>query len=132
MWEYNYVNKLFVEHYRKLSNLNDPNNFLQIPETKDILIFGGFYPLTLSQVNAIAQIVNQNKAIKSLSFNFTRIRNQGLGLLLKCLGQRKWKGLRIFDDSLFSLDLTNNFIDQDGVKELLEHFYDSFDAKVGK
>eukprot|EP00347_Sterkiella_histriomuscorum_P017190 403350327 len=131
VWEYNYVNKLFVEHYRKLRNLNDPNNYMQLPETRDILIFGGFYPFTLSQINSIAQIVNKNKAIKSLSLNFARIRNQGLQQLVDTLKSNRWKSIRIFDDNLFSLDLTNNFIDQDGIQALLELFFDNFDVKVG-
>ena len=62
--------------------------------------------------------------------NFTRIKNQGLALLMKAINSKKWKTIRLHDELLFSLDLTNNFIDQDGMKHLLEVFFDSYDLKT--
>lgn len=47
--------------------------------------------------------------------NFTRIKNQGLLLITKVLKEKKWRTIRMNDIGLYSLDLTNNFIDQDGV-----------------
>ena len=46
VWEYNYVNKMFIEHFRKLSNLNNPNALANIPLNREVMIFGGHYPLT--------------------------------------------------------------------------------------
>jgi hypothetical protein len=40
------------------------------------------------------------------------------------LKEKKWKTIRQYDEMLFSLDLTNNFIDQDGVQALIELFFD--------
>lgn len=49
---------------------------------------------------------------------------------MKALNNKRWKTIRPNDELLFSLDLTNNFIDQDGMQSLLELFYDSFDIKT--
>ena len=52
------------------------------------------------------------------------MRNSGLQILIKSLNFYKWKGIRINDKFLYSLDLTNNFIDQEGFQSLGEVFYD--------
>lgn len=48
-------------------------------------------------------------------------------LLAKSLNLYKWKGIRLNDRLLYSLDLTNNFIDAEGFNALVDLFYDSFD-----
>ena len=45
------------------------------------------------------------------------------------LKEKKWKTIRTNDAGLYSLDLTNNLIDQDGVQALIDLFYDQFDIK---
>ena len=42
---------------------------------------------------------------------------------------KKWKTIRMNDEALFSLDLTNNFIDQDGMEAMIDLFFDQFDIK---
>lgn len=34
------------------------------------------------------------------------------------------------DEALYSLDLTNNFIDQDGIQSMIDLFFDQFDMKT--
>jgi hypothetical protein len=46
VWEYNFVNKMFIENYKKLSNLTTKNPIENIPKTREVLIFGGYYPLS--------------------------------------------------------------------------------------
>jgi hypothetical protein len=58
--------------------------------------------------------------------NFTRIRNEGVRTLVDSLKGKKWKAIRYYDRKLYSLDLTNNFIEQEGVCHLLDLFYDQF------
>ena len=50
-------------------------------------------------------------------------------LIAQILNSKKWKTIRSNDELLFSLDLTNNFIDQDGITCLIDLFYDQFDIK---
>ena len=50
-------------------------------------------------------------------------------LIGQILNSKKWKTIRMNDELLFSLDLTNNFIDQDGITCLIDLFYDQFDMK---
>lgn len=57
VWEYNYVNKMFIEHYSKLSNLSSKNPAVNIPPSKEILIFGGYYPLSAGQIQAMLKII---------------------------------------------------------------------------
>ena len=108
VWEYNFVNKMFVTQYRLLSNLN-PNEARRLPA--EILIFGGTYALSENQVKAIGELVTANPMIKSLALNFTRIRDDGLRSLLRALKPKSWKAIRIYDRRLYGLDLTNNFIE---------------------
>ena len=51
-------------------------------------------------------------------------------MLCKNLNQRKWKSIRLEDRLLYSLDLTNNFIDQDGLQALTDWFFDNFEVKT--
>lgn len=77
VWEYNYINKMFIEHYKRLSLVTEDTakKGHLLPEHQEILIFGGYYPLSKSQVTAILKIVDNFPMVKSLSFNFTRIKN---------------------------------------------------------
>lgn len=59
VWEYNFVNKMFIEHYKKLSNLTSKDPMQHIPPNREVLIFGGYYPLSAGQISAIAKIVEQ-------------------------------------------------------------------------
>ena len=53
VWEYNFVNKMFVTHYKILSDINKSElNYKLFP--KEVLIFGGTYPLSANQVSAIS------------------------------------------------------------------------------
>ena len=78
VWEYNFVNKMFIENYKKLSNLTSTNPIENIPHTREVMIFGGYYPLSAGQVTAIVNIVMSFNKIKGLALNFTRIKNQGM------------------------------------------------------
>lgn len=51
-------------------------------------------------------------------------------MLSKTLNMKKWKTTRMHDEALYSLDLTNNFIDTDGIKSLIDLFFDQFDIKT--
>jgi hypothetical protein len=75
VWEYNFVNKMFIESYKKLSNLTSTNPIENIPYTREVMIFGGYYPLSAGQVTAIVNIVMSFNQIKGLALNFTRIKN---------------------------------------------------------
>lgn len=57
VWEYNFVNKMFIESYKKLSNLTSTNPIENIPSTREVMIFGGYYPLSAGQVTALVNIV---------------------------------------------------------------------------
>ncbi len=35
----------------------------------------------------------------------------------------KWKAIRLFDKNIYSLDLTNNFIDQNGIELLTNELF---------
>lgn len=59
VWEYNFVNKMFIEHYKRLSNLTSTNPIENIPKSREVMIFGGYYPLSSGQVSAILNIVMQ-------------------------------------------------------------------------
>jgi hypothetical protein len=37
---------MFIESYKKLSNLTSTNPVENIPQTREVLIFGGHYPLS--------------------------------------------------------------------------------------
>ena len=50
-----------------------------------------------------------------MTFHFTRIKNEGVKVLVKALTMNKWKGIRKYDKGIFSLNLTNNFIDHTGL-----------------
>jgi Ran GTPase-activating protein (RanGAP) involved in mRNA processing and transport len=56
----------------------------------------------------------------------TQIRDEGVECLAGILKQSNWKAIRIHDRRLYSLDLTDNLIDGEGVKFLYELFYDQF------
>ena len=120
---------MFIEAYKKLSNLSSANPAMNIPKSREVMIFGGPYPLSSGQISAIMNIVMEFPTIKGLSFNFTRVKNQGLQVISKILNSKKWKTIRPNDELLFSLDLTNNLIDQDGIKSLIDVFFDQFDIK---
>jgi len=129
VWEYNFVNKMFVQNYKKLASVSSKDPKQNIPASKDLMIFGGFYALSTAQIEALIRIVDGFPQIKSLSFNFTRIKNQGLQLLSKILKEKKWKTIRLNDPGLYSLDLTNNLVDQDGMQALVDLFFDQFDIR---
>lgn len=57
VWEYNYVNKMFIEHYKRLSSVAD-KSLVSMPSNSEIIIFGGYYPLSISQVSAIVKIID--------------------------------------------------------------------------
>ena len=45
VWEYNFVNKMFVTAYKILSNVNKKTiSYLDFPQ--EVLIFGGTFPLS--------------------------------------------------------------------------------------
>jgi hypothetical protein len=46
VWEYNFVNKMFVQQYKKLSSVSSKDPKSNIPPSKDLMIFGGHYPLS--------------------------------------------------------------------------------------
>ena len=121
VWEYNFVNKMFVTQFKLLSNLN-PTEGRRLPA--EILVFGGTYPLSENQVTSLGELVIANPQVKGLALNFTRIRDSGLHCLMRALKPKSWKAIRIYDRRLYSLDLTNNFIEQNGICYLLNLFYD--------
>jgi len=52
VWEYNFVNKMFVTQYKILSNVNKKTvSHLDYPS--EVLVFGGTYPLSINQLSAI-------------------------------------------------------------------------------
>ena len=91
-----------------------------------MLIFGGTYPLSHNQIKSLAELVIANPVIKGLALNFTRIRDVGLQVLMQALKPKSCKAVRLHDRRLYSLDLTNNFIEQNGICSLLDLFYDQF------
>jgi hypothetical protein len=66
---------MFIENYKKLSNLTTANPIENIPSTREVMIFGGHYPLSAGQISAILNIVMNFRQIKGLALNFTRIKN---------------------------------------------------------
>ena len=120
VWEYNFVNKMFVTQYKMLSNHNVEQKRLP----SEILLFGGTYPLSENQVTAIGELVIANPVVKGLSLNFTRIRDSGMRCLVAALRPKSWKAIRMHDRRLYGLDLTNNFLEADGICHLLDLFYD--------
>ena len=120
VWEYNFVNKMFVTQFRLLSSLNSLTKRLP----SEILVFGGTYPLSENQVRALGELVIANPVVKSLALNFTRMRDAGLKVLMRALKPKSWKAIRMHERRLYGLDLTNNFIEQDGICDLLDLFYD--------
>lgn len=97
---------MFVTNYKLLSS-KTPDKRLPA----EIVIFGGTYPLSVQQVKAMGELVIANPAVKSLSFNFTRMRDEGIKALMLALKPVTWKAVRMHDRKLYSLDLTNNFIE---------------------
>lgn len=89
-----------------------------------MLIFGGTYPLSENQVRSLGEIVIANPEIKGLALNFTRIGDAGMRCLMKALKPTQWKAIRLHDRRLYSLDLTSNFIQQNGICTLLDLFFD--------
>lgn len=75
-------------------------------------------------MKSLGELVLANPAVKGLSLNFTRIRDEGLQVLMKALKPKSWKAIRLHDRRLYSLDLTNNFIEQNGICHLLDLFFD--------
>lgn len=69
---------MFIETYKKLSNVCSANPAMNIPKSREVMIFGGPYPLSSGQITAILNIVMEKPSIKGLSLNFTRMKNQGL------------------------------------------------------
>ena len=47
VWEYNFVNKMFVTQYKILSNVN-ASTMTQSEFPQEVLIFGGTYPLSVN------------------------------------------------------------------------------------
>lgn len=53
VWEYNFVNKMFVTQYKILSNVNKKTvSHLDFPQ--EVLIFGGTFALSVNQISALA------------------------------------------------------------------------------
>ena len=46
VWEYNFINKMFIEHYKQLSSVSAKDPMENIPKSKDLMIFGGYYALS--------------------------------------------------------------------------------------
>ena len=124
VWEYNFVNKMFVTQYKLLSAKTNTTSPVRLPF--EVLIFGGTFPLSEKQIEALGQLVIANPVIKSLALNFTRIRDEGVRVLMRALKPQSWKAIRMHDRRLYGLDLTNNQISQDGICHLLDLFYDQF------
>jgi hypothetical protein len=68
--------------------------------------------------------------MKGLSLNFTRIQNHGVKQLCDSLSRYRYKAIRIHDPNLYSIDLTNNFIDQKGVFILATELFKVDPAQV--
>ena len=124
VWEYNFVNKMFVTQYKLLSSRSVSGELKRLPS--EVLLFGGTYPLSDNQVKAIGELVIANPVVKSLALNFTRIRDSGLKVLMQALKTNSYKAIRMHDRRIYGLDLTNNFIEQNGICYLLDLFYDQF------
>jgi len=123
VWEYNFVNQMFVKQYRMLHEKQfvDPDTGLTI---YDIFIFGGAYAFSRGQIRAIIEIASKNEAqIRGLTLNFTRIQNHGVIQLCESINAFKSRAVRLFDKNLYSLDLTNNFIDHKGVEILCSSLF---------
>ena len=89
-----------------------------------MFIFGGSYALSRGQIRAIIDIIFKNKEdLKGLSLNFTRIQNHGVKQLCDSINRFKWKAIRIYDPNIYSLDLTNNFIDDKGIDILCSELF---------
>jgi len=103
---------MFITAYSLLSNLNkiSLNEF-----PSEILVFGGTYPLSPNQVSAIGKAVTNCHNVRGLALNFTRIKNKGLKALCESLKADSYKAKRASERGLYSLDLTNNFIEGDGI-----------------
>ena len=79
------------------------------------MVFGGTYPLSPNQVSALGKAITNCPNIRALSLNFTRIRNRGLKALCDSLKSDSYKAKRTHERALYSLDLTNNYIEGDGI-----------------
>ena len=117
---------MFVTQFKLLSSLNSTES-KWLPA--EILVFGGTYPLSENQVTSMGELVIANPQVKGLALNFTRIRDSGLRCLMRALKPKSWKAIRMYDRRLYSLDLTNNFIEQNGICSLLDLFYDQFQLR---
>ena len=116
---------MFITAYSLLSNLHriSLNEF-----PSEVLVFGGTYPLSPNQVLAMGKAVGKCHNLRALALNFTRIKNRGLKALCESLKSDSYKAKRANDRGLYSLDLTNNFIEGDGIIELVALFHDQFIA----
>ena len=83
VWEYNFVNKMFVTNYKLLSSKVHQGQNRRLPA--EVLVFGGTYPLSPQQVKALTELVVANPVVRSLSFNFTRMRDEGMKVLMEAL-----------------------------------------------
>jgi len=72
----------------------------------------------------------KNPQIKCLTLHFTRIQNKGLVELLQTLKFYKWKGIREQAKMLYALNLTNNFLDAEGLKAFVNVFHDPFEVQA--
>jgi len=122
VWEYNFVNQTFVQQYRMLYAKEH-----KLPGQEpihDLFIFGGSYALSRGQIRAIIDIIFRNKDdVRGLTLNFTRIQNHGVRQLCDSINRFKWKAIRLYEPNLYSLDLTNNFIDHKGIEILCQELF---------
>lgn len=126
---------MFVLHYKQLSDITN-YQILSVEQVKkyqqnkvvphEVLIFGGTFPLSPNQASSTAQIVARDNQIRGLSLNFTRMKAVGLKALLDSFNTEIKKAIRIHDRGLYSLDLTNNFLESDAISLLTNFFYDQF------
>lgn len=72
----------------------------------------------------MGESVRKNPQIRGLALNFTRIKNKGLKALCDSFKTDTYKSKRSHDRGLYSLDLTNNYIEGEGILPLIEIFHD--------
>lgn len=90
----------------------------------DVHIFGGTHACSRGQISAIIDIIAQNfSQIRGLSLDFTRIQNHGVIQLCQSIQKSHKKAVRLFDLGLYSLNLTNNFIDYKGIEILCSELF---------
>ena len=92
----------------------------------EVLIYGGNFQLSASQVGALTSLVNKAPQVRGMTLCWAGISDHGVKCIVDALKQSTWKAIRMNDRRLYSLDLSFNLITETGISELYSLFFDQF------